>query len=345
VSLRICVVGATGSTGRRAAQLAAAAGHSVVLAGRDRRRLELLAGEVGAADVRVLDLGATESVQAAIATAQVVVSCVGPFTRFGLPVARAAIATRTPYVDTCGEPQFCNALLREGAGAQSALVTAVGASSLLADLATVIALRTATDPYQVTISYRVAAMRPSRGSVASEAAMVLDGAQVIRDGRLKILPAGGAPVRLPQGRGIRFPVPDVFVISRYCTPNEADAYLVSAFPWVLGAGMRLATIACGFARARSALERVAAVVPSMDDGRPHGRFAVTADLDGRWVTAAASDVYGFTAAAAVHVAEACAKTTATGLRAASQVVDDVESTARHLGVQITTSEQPIPKHQ
>jgi hypothetical protein len=167
--------------------------------------------------------------------------------------------------------------------------------------------------------------------------MIAGGAPVIRDGRLIRLPAGGAVVRLADGGGVRFPVPDVLVVSRYCTPKEADAYLVSAFPWVVGAVMRAVAIACGWPRVRSSLERLAALVPSMDDGRRHGRFAVTADVDGQRVTATASDVYGFTAAAVIHVAEACARTPATGLQAASQVVDDIETTARHLGIRITAA--------
>ena len=314
--------------------MAAEAGHTVVVAGRNRARLEKLATDVNASDVRIFDLTSEESMRAALVGTDVVVSCVGPFTRFGLPVARAAIATGTPYVDTCGEPRFCEELLVESATAESPLITAIGGASLLADLATATALRHIPDPRRVTLAYRIAAMRPSRGTLGSEVAMIADGAVVIRGRELTRLPAGGIPAGLPDGRGVRFPVPDAVVISRYCTPNECDAYLVSSYPWIVGPSIRAAAIACSAPGARRLLEALASRSPSMDDGRPHGRFTVLADVDGQTVSATADDVYGFTANAAIHVAEACARTRTTGLRAASQIVDDIDSTARHLGVRI-----------
>src|SRR5205814_8071606 len=76
----VCVVGATGATGTRVALLAAEAGLPVVLAGRNRAKLEVLASEVGGAEVRIVDLDRPATLDAALDGVGVIANRVGPAT-------------------------------------------------------------------------------------------------------------------------------------------------------------------------------------------------------------------------------------------------------------------------
>jgi len=92
---------------------------------------------------------------------------------------------------------------------------------------------------------------------------------------------------------------------------------------------------------RARLRDLARRLPETDDGRPHGVFSIAATVWGRWgartTTATASDIYGFTARSVVHLAGALASghpgaVGDGGVRAPSQIVDDVEKAAVDLGI-------------
>lgn len=112
----VVLVGATGFTGRLAAeQLARAApsGTRIALAGRDRARLEALArqlAEAGAAGsgVALLDADVDDpaSLRAVAESARVVASAVGPYVIHGEPLVAACAEAGTDYVDLAGEPAF-----------------------------------------------------------------------------------------------------------------------------------------------------------------------------------------------------------------------------------------------
>src|SRR5207237_10935250 len=95
----VCVLGATGATGTRVALLAAEAGLPLVLAGRNRAKLNVLAEELGGAEVRTIDLDRPASLDAALDGVGVVANCLGPATLTGRPVAEAAVRAGVHYVD------------------------------------------------------------------------------------------------------------------------------------------------------------------------------------------------------------------------------------------------------
>lgn len=72
--MRIAVLGATGGTGRSLTRQAIAAGHHVIAVVRDPGRL----GELVPSEVAVAEAGDAEAMAAAIRTADVVASCLGP---------------------------------------------------------------------------------------------------------------------------------------------------------------------------------------------------------------------------------------------------------------------------
>ena len=359
----ICVVGATGATGRRVARAVGAAGLPVVVAGRDRARLAAVAAEVGGlslAEVRTADVDRPASLDAALDGAGAVVNCVGPFGRLGFPVAEAAVRSGVHYVDTSGEPVFALRLVEclDSSARQRgmALVPAVGGSALPGDVAAALAIADApAGATALTLAYRIRGMRPSRGTILSEIEITAGGAVVVEDGALRRVPAGGAPRLLPAGWGTRMPVPDPVLVSRYCDLPSIEAYIVAPAAGLVGRAMRGGERLLARPDARAALRRAAGRLPETDDGRPHGEFSVQATVWGRWgartTTASAADVYGFTARAAAHVAAMLAGgggAAGGGVRAASQVLADaadgalpdplaVEKAAGELGIALSSS--------
>jgi hypothetical protein len=250
------------------------------------------------------------------------------------------------YVDTTGEPRFCLSMVEHLDGAARAagvaLVTAAGASCVPADLAAASALARAgwAGARELTVAYRISDMRPTAGTVRSSIHIAAGGAVARVGGTLMVVPAGGGPRTLPAGTGVRFATPDAVVISRYCPLPFIDTFVVLPGARLAGAVMGLSQRALGQPAVQERLCRLADRLPEMDDGRPHGSFAVDATMWGRagasTTTAVASDVYGFTAAAVVHTARALAAYRGDGgVRALSQVTDDVDKSALELGVTLT----------
>jgi short subunit dehydrogenase-like uncharacterized protein len=102
----IVLYGATGYTGRLTAEAMVARGLSPVLAGRNRAALEAMAGQLGGLKVRVADVADPVSVRKLVKTGDVLVTTVGPFARYGKAALDAALAAKSHYLDSTGEPAF-----------------------------------------------------------------------------------------------------------------------------------------------------------------------------------------------------------------------------------------------
>lgn len=133
VSSDVVLLGAAGNTGQAIATALAARGVSLRLAGRRREPLEELAQGLAATgakvEVRVADLSDGESLAEAITGAGVVLSAIGPFTRFAGPVIDACLAAGVSYVDIANEWPAVRGLLERGEearGREVALVTGAG---------------------------------------------------------------------------------------------------------------------------------------------------------------------------------------------------------------------------
>jgi short subunit dehydrogenase-like uncharacterized protein len=101
----IVLYGATGYTGRLVADELARRGLDHVLSGRDPDKLAELADTRGAAALPA-SLDDPASLRALLQDASAVINCAGPFTVAGDALVRAAIDTRTHYVDSTGEQSF-----------------------------------------------------------------------------------------------------------------------------------------------------------------------------------------------------------------------------------------------
>jgi short subunit dehydrogenase-like uncharacterized protein len=134
VTSDVLLLGAAGNSGRLiAAELAAARGLSIRLAGRRRGPLEDLARALAAdgvtTDVRTVDASDAASLAEAIIGVGVVLSTIGPFTRQAGPVIDACLAAGVSYVDIANEWPAVRGLLDRDEQARAhavALVTGAG---------------------------------------------------------------------------------------------------------------------------------------------------------------------------------------------------------------------------
>ena len=111
--LDLVLQGSTGFTGRlAAAELAqhAPAGLRWAVAGRDAAKVTALAAEHGVPGVVADGLDAA-AVDALAARARVVLSCAGPFSRYGTPLVEACVRHGTHYADLTGEMPWMRQLI------------------------------------------------------------------------------------------------------------------------------------------------------------------------------------------------------------------------------------------
>ncbi|HLM49493.1 MAG TPA: saccharopine dehydrogenase NADP-binding domain-containing protein [Solirubrobacteraceae bacterium] len=188
---RIVVFGATGYTGRLVTESLLGRGARPVLAGRSAQRLRALAAELGEdLEVAEADVDRPGTVRALVSRGDVLVSTVGPFTRWGAPAVQAAVAAGAHYLDSTGEPAFIRQVFeRFGRGAQAAgcgLVTAFGYDFVPGNLAGALALhRAGPGVARVDVGYFFTGRNAaSGGTLASLASALTDPAFAWRGGRL-----------------------------------------------------------------------------------------------------------------------------------------------------------------
>jgi short subunit dehydrogenase-like uncharacterized protein len=191
VAGRIVLFGATGYTGRLTAAALVERGAKPVLAARNVERLRELGNELGGLEVAVADVARPESVRDLVERGDVLVSTVGPFTRFGEPALDAAVATGAHYIDSTGEPPFIRRVFDEygprAEGAGCVLLTALGYDWVPGNLAGALALREAGEAaVRVRLGYYyIGGAGMSGGTRASTAASMLEPHFAYRDGRIQ----------------------------------------------------------------------------------------------------------------------------------------------------------------
>jgi short subunit dehydrogenase-like uncharacterized protein len=239
---RIVLFGATGYTGELTARVLAGLGERPVLAARNSDRVEALAEELGGLDWAVADVGGpggSASVRALLEPGDVLVSTVGPFTRWGAPAVEAALDARAHYLDSTGESPFIRRVFEEwgprARAADVALLTAMGYDWVPGNLAGALALRDAGPAaVRVEVGYFLTggggAGAMSGGTRASAAAVFLEPSFGRRDGRL-VTERSGARARgfvvdgsssraVSVGSSEHFGLPAVFPAVR-----DVDVYL------------------------------------------------------------------------------------------------------------------------
>ncbi|MEU1428434.1 saccharopine dehydrogenase NADP-binding domain-containing protein [Nocardia sp. NPDC005746] len=107
---RIVLLGATGYTGDLVLHALLRRGIEPVLAGRHRAAVQALAEQAGGLEFAVADASDTASITVLLSPGDVLITTVGPFERFGYPVAEAAALAGAHYIDSTGEVGFVREL-------------------------------------------------------------------------------------------------------------------------------------------------------------------------------------------------------------------------------------------
>jgi short subunit dehydrogenase-like uncharacterized protein len=160
------IYGATGYTGRMAAELAAAAGLNPILGGRDSSRLAVLAAEL---DVDYRAFGVDDA--SAISGVGVLLNCAGPFLRTAEPLMTAAIGAGAHYLDVAAELdsyQLAEALDAKAKAAGTMLLPGSGGSVAMLGCLAGHAVQRVPSPRRIRIALHVAGSM-SRGSAISAA--------------------------------------------------------------------------------------------------------------------------------------------------------------------------------
>jgi short subunit dehydrogenase-like uncharacterized protein len=299
---KIVLFGATGYTGRLTAEALAEAGARPVLAGRNAQSLSGLAAELGGLETRVADVADPASVEALVGAGDVLVSTVGPFVKWGEPAVRAAIHAGAQYLDSTGEPPFIREVFErygpEAAAAGLGMVTAFGYDWVPGNLAGALALKDAGEAAtRVDIGYFVhGPARPSGGTRASVAGLVLAPSYAFRDGKLRTERSAARVKEFRVGesdrQGVSVGGSEHFTLPRlYPSIQSVDVYL----GW-LGAASRVAqagsVVGSAVAKIPGAQAAADAVVDRLAKGSTGGPDAETRAASGSDVVAIASNENG-----------------------------------------------------
>ncbi|WP_227981082.1 saccharopine dehydrogenase family protein [Nocardia spumae] len=176
---RVLVTGGAGEMGAHACRVLAAAGDiaEVLIADRNERAATSLAEELGSrAKPLALDIADADALTEALADVDIVLNTAGPFYRFGPLVLRAAIATRTHYLDICDDFEPTLEMLDLDAEARTAGITAVigvGASPGISNLLGVLAMNECDTVETIHTSWRASGFQRAEvdPSVQSSAAI------------------------------------------------------------------------------------------------------------------------------------------------------------------------------
>ncbi|OJZ66307.1 enoyl-ACP reductase [Mycobacterium paraffinicum] len=140
----IVLYGATGFVGKLTAEYLAQTGPGtrVALAGRSTERLRAVRDTLGETaqswPLIPADASSPSTLNEMAARTQVVITTVGPYTRYGLPLVAACAATGTDYADLTGEPPFIRDSIdqyhKQAADTGARIVHACGFDSIPSDL-------------------------------------------------------------------------------------------------------------------------------------------------------------------------------------------------------------------
>jgi trans enoyl reductase len=140
----IVLYGATGFVGKLTAEYLAKAGGTarIALAGRSTDRLKAIRDTLGESaqswQLLTADASSPKTLDAMAEQTQVVVTTVGPYSRYGLPLVAACAAAGTDYADLTGEPPFMRESIdlyhKQAQDTGARIVHACGFDSIPSDL-------------------------------------------------------------------------------------------------------------------------------------------------------------------------------------------------------------------
>lgn len=226
---KLMIYGATGYTGRMAAEHAKAAGTPLALAGRNEATLSKLSADLGA-EYRVFDLNGEDAIDHGLAGISVLLNCAGPFVYTANPLMKAAIRNGVHYLDTAAELdsyRLAETLDEEARTAGVMLMPGGGGSVVMLGSLAGHAASRANDPRKIRIALNVAGGL-SRGSAISAMENVTVETLARVDGELVAIATDGIR-KFDFGKGAVdcFPVtlPDLITIWRATRVPDVETFV------------------------------------------------------------------------------------------------------------------------
>ena len=235
----IAVYGATGYTGRLVAAELRRRGAEMVLAGRNRAKLEILAEDLGGQiAIRDASLDDPTALRELLEPCAAVIACAGPFLKHGEPVLAAAIEARAHYLDTTGEQPFMRKVFeaygRKAGRAGVALVTAMGFDYAPGDMIAALTAEGMEPLDEIVLAYAVQGFGVTRGTALSALGMMAGGDAEWRDGELASAPrgvGGGSwdfPDPIGRQRMLRYPAGEHITVPRHVRTERVRTLLTAS---------------------------------------------------------------------------------------------------------------------
>lgn len=227
----VMVYGATGHTGRFVVAELLKRGIAVIISGRDADQLEKLAAEWGDVTVRPAAIDDAAALDAALAGADAVINCAGPFAITGGPIVEAAIRAGIAYVDTAAEIEANVATFARTA--TTPVLPAMAFFGGLGDLLATAAMGEWTSADEVHVAYGLSSWHPTPGTrVAGEVSHERRAGRRVRfrDGVLEYHDDKPSQVDWPFPEGARaviaeFTMADVVTIPSHLAVREVRTYM------------------------------------------------------------------------------------------------------------------------
>lgn len=240
----IAIYGATGHTGRLVAKELLARDHPVILAGRNGAKLQELAVELNAPDGRIRTHVAALDDEAALRElaerSAVIVHCAGPYAETALPLAQAAVAGGSHYIDHAVEPHPVKLLFDTmQARAQAAGIVMIPQLSFyggLADLLAAAVTEGMADVDRVTVGYSVTGWRMTPAAVKTAELLIgeidrvtfADGVQRVGAVEIRNTVFPFPPPIGPRTMIAPFPSGEVVTIPRHVPAQRVESQLTAS---------------------------------------------------------------------------------------------------------------------
>jgi short subunit dehydrogenase-like uncharacterized protein len=375
--MRVAIYGASGTTGSLIARELADRGAELILAGRDRGKLETLARELDVrAAVAPAPAGDVLALLAAFRGARVVIGCAGPFAELGEPVLEAAIAAGAHYLDISGEQAFLREMYErheaDARRAEVAVISGMAFEIALGDLAAgwaaarlagqdeeeddelvrtgeleAVAIDEPLD--EVAVTYLVDRLVPTPGRQRSSLAALTAPGVVWRLDRWDPIHPAAERRRVQEREVVSFPSGEVITVPRHVAARRVQTFrsFVES-QWMHRAAGVLGAAAPWLARTGLSRRLGGMIDPRIPDAaeRAASRFTIVASakrgFDEEQVTVAGGDVYATTATIAAWGAMELAGRVSgpSGVLAPSEVFAPraaLAALAEEAGLTVTTS--------
>jgi uncharacterized protein YbjT (DUF2867 family) len=231
----VVVYGASGWTGSQVARALHSRGIPLVLAGRSADKLAQLNDTLDrSAAIRVAIAGDSNELERALAGANVVVNCAGPFVDSGLEIVNAAMRVGAHYLDVSGEESHVARVyeLHEAAAARGVSVCpAFAGKGALGDLGAEVAATPqlhARGIDEVAVAYAHGLREATRPSLAS--ILAIAGQGVFQRGnaeaaRSLVARSFGFPPPFDRGLALRVPAAETISIPRHLRARRVVGFI------------------------------------------------------------------------------------------------------------------------